>query len=54
VSLTFEKPERRDSQLTVRIKASNLTFLKKIAKKHDVSLADVLERMIEEIKRKGK
>lgn len=52
MGLKFEKKEKRDTQLTVRIKSSNLDLLQKIAKKYDLSLADVIEKMIEDLKLK--
>jgi hypothetical protein len=44
--LEFQK-KRRDTPLTVRLAKETIGKLKEIAAKHDVSQADVIERLIE-------
>lgn len=45
--LDFQKKPKRDTPLTVRLTKESIGKLKKIAEKHGVSQADVIERLIE-------
>lgn len=46
--LKFDKKPKRDSPLTVRLPSSVIDKLKEIASKHEVSQADVIEKLIED------
>jgi hypothetical protein len=45
--LTFEKKEKRDAALTVRIRPSVLDLLNDLKDRHQVSQADIIEKLIE-------
>lgn len=46
--LKFDKKPKRDSPLTVRLPASVVEKLREIASNHEVSQADVIEKLIED------
>jgi hypothetical protein len=45
--LTFEKKEKRDAALTVRIRPSVVDMLNELKDRHQVSQADIVEKLIE-------
>jgi len=45
--LDFNKPEKKDTTLTIRIRKSIVDKLNEIKEKHDVSQSDVIEQLIE-------
>jgi len=45
--LSFDKKEKRDSPLTVRLTKTTVARLKMLTEWHDVSQADIIERLIE-------
>jgi hypothetical protein len=45
--LDFPKKEKRNAPLTVRIPPSTMEKLRSIAKKHDASQSEVIERLVE-------
>ncbi|MGK5087853.1 ribbon-helix-helix protein, CopG family [Bdellovibrionota bacterium FG-2] len=47
MSLLEFKKKKRNTPVTVRLTEDTVTKLKAIAEKHDVSQADVIERLIE-------
>jgi|GEM_PF-1988881 len=56
--LEFQKKQKRNAALTVRLTESTVDKLREIAEKHGVSQADVIEKLIEsaylEMKQKRK
>lgn len=47
MTLKFDKKVKRDTPITVRLKAETTKKLKELALKYDVSQADVLEKLID-------
>ncbi len=47
--LKFEKKQKRDVAITVRLKSTTVKKLKELAKRHAVSQADVIEKLIEDL-----
>ncbi len=45
--LEFQKKEKRNTALTVRLPEDTVDKLREIAEKHDVSQADVIKKLIE-------
>jgi predicted CopG family antitoxin len=45
--LDFDKPEKKDATLTVRIRPSMVEKLNEIKEKYEVSQSDVIEQLIE-------
>ena len=45
--LSFDKKEKRDSPLTVRLTKTTVARLKMLAEWHDVSQADIIERLLD-------
>lgn len=45
--LDFDKPEKKDTTLSIRIRQSVVDKLNEIKEKHEVSQSDVIEKLIE-------
>lgn len=52
--IKFPKREKKDTALTVRLKASTFSKLKELAKKNALSQSDVIEHLIETAHAEGK
>jgi predicted transcriptional regulator len=47
MALSFEKKVKRDTAVTLRLKAETVKKLREVAEKYGVSQADVMEKLIE-------